>query len=817
MTFSRLCAAVTAGLLALGGLAHAQSLVDSMSGDVKIDGLTTTMDPETGLATVSGDVRVEYQDVQIRCAQASYNNLTGDIHATGNVLIWRAGTIYRGDSIDYNVLTGELSGNNVRSGMPANPGTFFYSAKKFHTETKLLDMVEAEDVEFTMHDIANPNFHISGKKMEIEPGERVRMHDIKYYAGSTPVLYLPYLAQGLEQEQGFRISPGYNSRWGAFLLNRLTVFHGNHTEARYQLDLRSFRGIAGGVDFYSMRHNANRGNFGQLKIYGMNDSGANRNTVGTARATIDKTRYRLNFQHRIYLPGPDVSTWYIDFDINKLSDVHFYEDFYFNEFLSTPEPDNQISVVKKSDAFVATLMARVQLNKFYRSAERLPELSFDFVRRPIFGTRLQHQGTISAGVYAERIGKYEQAELQRLGAIGLLGAAAVNAQGATASYASLLGLPLGSQIGGLETLAGLNVINSRLSEPDFTRFHTYHEFLYPKTFFGWLNVTPRLGAGFTSYHSIDGSLSGKRNFSRAIMSAGLDVSFKLTKSWSDYQNHAWGLDGIRHVLQPYLNYSYMDASQDAGLPAIDRLSATTRPRSIDGALFTAVDALRSWNVARVGVMNLLQTRRDHNFNSSFASTYNGELIAEERTHNWLGMNTYIDLFAKDPEFGRDRSNLYNDIFWSPMPWVTFNSQIQLPLSGARGNFTDFNNSITFMPNKHMSITMGHQYLNNNPYFPQDSSRLFSTIYARLTENWGLSTTHVFEADDGTMEFQSYALTRDFSSWLFSIGAMVRDNRTGFSDYGILLGFTLKDLPQFNFDFDFNPGIGGQGQQTPGGN
>ena len=74
-----------------------------------------------------------------------------------------------------------------------------------------------------------------------------------------------------------------------------------------------------------------------------------------------------------------------------------------------------------------------------------------------------------------------------------------------------------------------------------------------------------------------------------------------------------------------------------------------------------------------------------------------------------------------------------------------------------------------------------------------------------------------EADDGTMEFQSYALTRDFSSWLFSIGAMVRDNRTGISDYGILFGFTLKDLPQFNFDFDFNPGIGGQGQQTPGGN
>jgi LPS-assembly protein len=809
MTFSRFCAAVTAGFLALSGWGNAQSIVDSMSGDVKIDGLTTTMDPETGLATVSGDVRVEYQDVQIRCAQASYNNITGDIHATGNVLIWKAGTIYRGDSIDYNVLTGELSGNNVRSGMPANPGTFFYSAKKFRTETKLLNRVEAEDVEFTLHDVANPNFRISGKSMEIEPGERVKLHNIKYLGGNTPLFYLPYLAQGLDQDQGYRISPGYNSRWGAFLLNRLTVFHGTHTEARYNLDLRSFRGVAGGVEFYSMRHNANRGNFGQLTLYGMNDSGANRNTTGTTRALIDKTRYRLNFQHRIYLPGPDVSTWYIDFDINKLSDIHFYEDFYFNDFLTQPEPDNQISVIKKADAFVATLMTRVQLNKFYRAAERLPELSIDFVRRPIFGTRIQHQGTISAGVYVERLGSYEQVELQRLASIGLLGAAAVNAQGAASSYASLLGFPAGTAIGPLETFAGMNLINSRLVEPGFTRFHTYHEFLYPKTFFGWLNVTPRLGAGATSYHSIDGSLSGKTNYTRGILSAGLDISFKVSKNWSDYQNHAWGLDGIRHVVQPYLNYSFMDAAQDAGLPAIDRLSATTRPRSIDGALFTAVDALRSWNVARIGVLNLLQTRRDHNFNS-VGGNYQGELIEENRTHNWLSMNTYLDVFAKDPEFGRDRSNLYNDIIWSPVPWITFVSQVQLPLSGARGNFSDFNNSVTFMPNKDVSVTFGHQYLNDNPYFPQDSSRLFASIYARLTENWGLSTTHVFEADDGTMEFQSYALTRDFSSWLLSFGAMLRDNRTGISDYGLVLGFTLKELPQFNFDFDFNPGVGGQG-------
>jgi hypothetical protein len=70
--------------------------------------------------------------------------------------------------------------------------------------------------------------------------------------------------------------------------------------------------------------------------------------------------------------------------------------------------------------------------------------------------------------------------------------------------------------------------------------------------------------------------------------------------------------------------------------------------------------------------------------------------------------------------------------------------------------------------------------------------------------------HIFEADDGTMEFQSYSLTRDLSSWLFSVGALIRDNRNGVSDYGILLGFTLKEFPQLNFDLDIDPNPTGRG-------
>ncbi len=812
MNLFRLCPAALTVFLALSSPLSGQGLLEGIDSSIIINGLSTIIDPETGVVTYNGGVSVQYDDMQMRCQSASYNQITGVVHATGGVIIWKAGTIYKGDSIDYNTVTGELSGNNIRSSIPAGQGTFYFHAKKFTADTKLLDHLDSDNVTFTMHDQANPNFRIEAREMKVMPGNRAELSDLKYYGGNYPLVWLPYLGQSVDQEAAFRIGPGFNSRWGAFLLSQYTVYHGDHTEARYKLDLRSRRGVAGGVDYYSMRHAANRHNFGVLSLYGVNDREPTLNQAGTARQVVDNTRYKINFQHRIYLPGPDVSTWYIDFDINKLSDVHFYEDFFFNEFRTNPEPDNQISLVKTSDSYVATLMTRLQLNHFYRTAERLPELSLDFVRRPLWDSPIQHQGTISAGLYNEKISKYEEVEFQRLRGLGLLGAGAVNGDplGAGSAYATLLGLPQGSVISPAQAAAGVGVLNARLDEPGFTRFHTYHEFLYPKTYFGWLNLTPRLGFGLTSYHSIDGSVSGLRDFTRGIFHAGLEASFKVTRTWSDLRSEKWGLDGLRHVIQPYINYSYLDAQMDSALPGIDRFAATTRPRSIDPSLFTAVDALRSWNVARVGVHNLLQTRRDYLTTDGYGGFTGASTDGSSRTYTWAGMNTYVDIFARDPEFDRSVSNLYNELFWRPVPWINLASNIQLPLSNGPGSFTDLNHSITFLPSRNLTFQLGHQFLNDHPLFPQDSNLLFTRIHARLTENWGLSMNHIFEADDGTMEFQSYSLTRDLSSWLFSVGALIRDNRNGVSDYGILLGFTLKEFPQLNFDLDIDPNPTGRG-------
>jgi LPS-assembly protein len=813
MNFLRICVAALLCVLAAAGSARGQGLLDSLTSDLNIRGLATTMDPETGIVTVTGDVHIVYGDVEIRCGSARYNQTTGEVVAQDGVTIWRAGTIYRGDSITYNSVSGEMSGQNVLSGMVTGPSMIFYKAEDFQSKGKLENQIDAKIVNITSHDVQNPNFHLGAKEMTVVPGDHAVMRNVKIYGGDTPFFWLPKYTQSLE-ENGLSISPGYQSRWGAYLLTRYTVLHGDHTMARYKIDLRSRRGIAGGVDLISLRHKSNEQNFGTLKIYAAHDTDGGTNTAGTTRFPVPENRFRINFQHRVYLPGPDVSTWYLDFDINRISDYHFYEDYFFNDFRTDREPDNQVSLIHTNEAYVATLMAKFKANNFYRTTTRLPEISVDFTRRPLWGTGVYHQGSISAGLYNEVVGKQEEAELRRLGTLGVgpnLAAVMNDPLGtAPSSYRSLAGLPRDASLTAADISTGLGVITSRLQEPDFARFHTYHELLYPKTYLGWLNVTPRIGAGMTSYGSIDGSITGLQNFTRGIFHLGLDLSFKLTRSWNEVRSKTWGLDGIRHIFQPYVNFSYLDAKQDAGLPAIDRISSpTTRPRSIDVPFFTAVDSLRSWNVARIGFRNVFQTKRDYistNGNGGFIDSSDHD---SPLSYAWAGMNTYVDAFAKDPEFGRDISNLYNDIFWRPVPWGTLNSQWQIPISSGVGNFTELNNFITWMPSKNVSMDLGHQYISDHPFF-QNSSRLYTRLITRLTENYGFTMAHIFEADDGTLEFQSYSLTRDLSSWTASFGIMARDNRNGVSDVGLLLTLTLKDFPKLNFDFNIDPNPTGAG-------
>lgn len=802
MRFARLSALLL--VLPLAVLAQenpTQGLIDTLQSNINIEGLETSYDPATQIATAIGEVHIKYGDTEIASNRADYNTATGDVKATGNVTVIKAGETYKGENLVYNVQTGALHGNAVRGSMMHDNGTLFYSLNDLNTESKTIERVDGTDAYFTTHDLAQPNYRVKAKRMTIYPNDRVVMHSVTVYAGKTPVFWFPYVTQPLDDELGYKFTPGYSSNWGAFLLNQYGVIHGDHTLAQYKLDLRSTRGVAIGADFISLKQKDND-QWGKIKFYYTSDSSPLTNRAGENRVDVPTDRYRINFQHRIYITGPAERTWFLDFDINKISDQYFYEDFFQEEFRNNREPDNQVSLVRSDPRYTATLMAKFQLNDFYRTDTRLPELAFDFTRQPIFNSGFFYQGSTSFGLLKEKLGSVEKTDDKAAIASGqeFLDGTRDDLSGTSRR---LLGLDPTSLLATEEVQLAMDNLQAKLGDVGFTRFHTYHEALFPKTAFGWLTLVPRIGVGYQHYSSIDG-VKNLSSDGRALFQAGLDASFKVTKTWEDVQNERLGLNGLKHTMQPYLNYSYLNADDIAGLPQIDRNTGTTRPRPLDIPFYTGIDSLRSWNIARVGVRNLLQTKRDYsNYSEDEDSHFRAANESNTQTFNWAGLNTYVDVFFDDPEPGFDRttSNLYNELFWRPTPWITFKADTQVPMGGD-GSYTEANYSVTWLANSNLSITLGHRLISDHPFF-QDSSLLYSSVYARLNENWGVSMNHQYEMDDSTLEYQSYSIHRDLNSWVATLGALVRNNR-GTSEYGFIFSMTLKAFPQVSIPLDTSP-------------
>jgi LPS-assembly protein len=320
--------------------------------------------------------------------------------------------------------------------------------------------------------------------------------------------------------------------------------------------------------------------------------------------------------------------------------------------------------------------------------------------------------------------------------------------------------------------AALPSLYQQLINPSYTRFNTYQELSLPRTYGGWLHVTPEIGVGYTGYWNVDGPA---QSINRTHFYAGAESSLKFTKDFGDYQNREWGLDGLLHVFQPYGQFSFLNTDDlDPLFPGIDRQDFSTRPRTLDPSRFTAVDSLRDWSIFRLGMRNHLITRRDG------------------QSYDWLTMDTYMDAFFDDPDFDRKFSNLYNDLYWSPLPWLSVICETQFPVFDDGSGYSEVAARLRFMPNEHFEFSIGNRFLDNHPVLI-DSNRIDVSTFVRLNDNWGVGALHYWEMDDGVLEVQQYTIHRDFNHWVAALGFTARDNRID-DEYGVVLSFTLKDFP-----------------------
>jgi hypothetical protein len=273
---------------------------------------------------------------------------------------------------------------------------------------------------------------------------------------------------------------------------------------------------------------------------------------------------------------------------------------------------------------------------------------------------------------------------------------------------------------------------------------------------------------------------------RPIFNSGIEASFKASKAFESVQSRAWGLDGLRHIVQPYVNLSYVNSGKDASqLLQVDRLQRSSQLPPIDFPSFNSIDAIDDWNILRLGMRNRLQTRRD------------------DATFNWFEMDSFVDVRFQRPVFtGLDPdpgsySNFVNRIRWNPLPWVSFSADAQLPLLDT--GFTEINSNVYLLLNSHTSLSLGHRFLNDNVLL-QDSSRINFGAHYRFNENWAFSMRGFYENRDNTLESQTYELHRDLSSWVASLGVLARNNGTGAKpDYDYTVYFSTISYAGIGFD------------------
>ena len=740
-----------------GATGNPFTLVPAMPENLRIIGenYETKWDMEKELMLYQGNMQcLTNTGIQLFADKIVINLKAKFVRFSGNVAVYQGAILHRGKSATYWYGEDRLEGDTLRVGMDP----ILLEAGKFQMiESGGRTLFVGENAGVTTHDAKEPSFWLRAARTTVIPNDKVIFRDMKIYAGDKQIFWLPYLEQPLNMKLGYHVTPGARSNWGPYLLNRYGLMLGGDENPRtgerrdawllsqWHLDLLTRRGIGTGADFLDTRLSENA-NLSGLKLYHIHDLDSTLDRSGIQRQSAPENRFRFQLRHRLQfqdlIPG---GSSHLDADLTYLSDRFYLEDYDSRTFQVESNPENILSLTHQRKRSLLTLWTRLRPNSFYQSDTRLPEFALDQIRSPIFNSPVLHEGQLVAGLYNEHIPDFRRQNLK-------------------AEAAALE--PDDPRISEIDTI---------LAEHGYARLHLWQELSLPMRLDNQINLVPRAGLGSTSYRNVDGLGD---NEERTHIYAGIDASMKFSRSFPEVQNDALGLDSLLHVIQPYAGASWIATNElDPSFPRISRLTASTRPRPLGVGRFSAIDDIEDWTIIRLGVRNRFLTRRDGG------------------SHEWLSINSYFDWFQEDPEFDREFSNLYNEIYFHPVPWLEIGLETQFPLLSKVGDFTELAGSFRFMPSDSLELTLRHRFLNDHPIL-QNSVRFEYEAFKRFNEDWGAGFSHRWEFDDNILEYQQYSVHRTFENWVVSLGIFQHNHRYD-DEFGAIIGFTLREFPSVN--------------------
>ncbi|MFM1768851.1 MAG: hypothetical protein RJA22_1380 [Verrucomicrobiota bacterium] len=578
---------------------------------------------------------------------------------------------------------------------------------------------------FTTDDNADPNHHIHAEKVIVVAGEYVECRNATVHLGSVPVFWWPTFRIPLQRPPNrWTATPGYRNKYGPYLLTAYEFYWNERLSGAFHIDERLRRGPGAGPD---LQYRLPEFGDGTIKYYYTHDQRPGEDESGRE---ISSERHRVWFEHQARL-GSNTT---LRAAVRYQSDSQMVRDFFLTEYRDDSQPSSFVEFEQQWGNWNLNGFYQPRVNRFQETVERLPDLKLTGLRQQVGSSPLYYDTESSVG-YFERAFAYDVTE----------------------PYSA-------------------------------ARADTFHQVQLPRTFLGWLNVTPRAGGRLTWYGEADGRGATTAEESRWVFNTGAEVSTKVWRNWDRATNAFFQIDGLRHVIQPSLNYVWVPDPSVAAreLPQFDYEIPSTRLLPITFFDYNSIDSIDSQNVVRLGLDQRLQTRR-------------GGLL--ENVARWA---VYMDWRLDPNEEQEDFSDLYSDLDLRPFSWLSFSSQ--LALNPNDGRWDAVSHSATFTPNDVWSWRVGQSYLKDGAFFGDGSegyNLVNQTLYLRLNQNWGLRLSHYYNITDGLFQYQYYTVYRDFRSFTLGLTAGIQEDVGGSTDYGIALSVSSKAFPRFGLGGDVN--------------
>lgn len=692
-------------------------------------------------ALICTNILIQYRGAVLMADRAVFSNGTEVAIADGHVRIEQAGEVWLGDHAVYYFKTHQLATGAFRTGKAP---TYAQGEGMDVSTAKTNEIGTAHYVQVTTDNISHPAYYVRASRMTIVPGKYFEAWNAIVYAEGVPVFYYPYYRRNLELHANtISLMPGDESTYGPFLLTDYKWWLNDEVDGKLHLDYREKRGFAAGPDL-----NLHLGRWGeaQLKYYYLYDQDPNETTRNTTNFLNLGTMHKNRQRAYVAWGATPYTNLELKAVVNYQSDQLLLHDFFQGDYGQNPQPITYVEGDKYWNNWDVDVLTMPRINDFFDQVQRLPDVRLTGFRQQIFNTPLYYESQSSAGYY-ERY------------------------------------------FAGTNTLFGQT--NGPFPNFAATRADTFHQLLLPETFFGWLNVTPRVGGRATWYSPESGPAGTNATRTRAVFNTGVDASFKMSQLWPDATNALLDINGLRHIIMPTVTYAYVPRPNLAPyqVPQFDTQLPSLMIQPIEFPDYNDIDDIYSENVIRWGIRNTLQTKR------------NGQL------DNLLDWNVMLDWNLRpngatnsvflQPQKTFD--DLYSDLTFKPRSWITFDSQFRYNVNVGQLNLAF--HQITFTPNDRWSWSIGNWYLHNG-FVDSGDDVITSTFFYRLNENYGLRGSQYYNAELGRLQEQDYSLYRDMRSFTAAVTFRLIDNGGGQPlDYGFAFSISLKAVPRYHVGDD----------------